>query len=167
MTASARRRTTRTGLHLAALVVLAASMAGCTPSAPGPTDGSVAPSATQSVATPTPTPDPVLVPGGSAEQNKAFFDATNAAVIAGSADANGRSFIDALSGAGFDKSAMEVTADATSIGLAADSVQFSVTIGQDCLIGQYGPKSGGYHSIIAKPIATGACLVGQTVAIDW
>jgi hypothetical protein len=115
----------------------------------------------------TPTPDPVFVPSGSAEENRAFFDWTASAVITSDPDAKGRDFIDALVAAGFSKSDMQVTPDETSIGLAADSVQFSVKIGDLCLVGQYGPKSDGYHGDLVAPIATGACLVGRTRTIDW
>ncbi|WP_437440988.1 DUF6993 domain-containing protein [Rathayibacter oskolensis] len=37
---------------------------------------------------------------------------------------------------------MQLTADETSVGLEADSVQVSVRMSDACLIGQYGPKSG-------------------------
>lgn len=167
MTAVPRSRAGRAAsLALGALIVVGA-LAGCTP-APGPAP-SGAPSVSSSSVQPSApaAPAPVLVPGGTAEQNKAFFDATNAAVVTADSGAGGRAFIDALVTAGFDKAAMEVTSDTTSIGLDADSVQFAVKVGEDCLVGQYGPKSGGYHGIIAKPIATGRCLVGQTVTIDW
>ena len=36
-----------------------------------------------------------------------------------------------------------------------------------CLIGQYGPASGGYHSAVRPALGTGGCLVGQTRPIDW
>ena len=37
----------------------------------------------------------------------------------------------------------------------------------ECLIGQYGPASGGYHSAVRPALGTGGCLVGQTRPIDW
>jgi hypothetical protein len=72
---------------------------------------------------------------------------------------------DGLAAGGFDKSTMQVTADTTSIGRDADSVQFSVLWGQDCLIGQV--SGAGYTSQTAPVLGTGACLVGSTRAIDW
>lgn len=111
-------------------------------------------------------PASAFVPEGSAADNKAIFDLTNVAVVAAASDAQGQDFVAALVAVGFPKDAMQLTADGTSVGLDADSVQFSVKIGPDCLIGQYGPHSGGYHGIIAAPIATGACLVGRTTSID-
>ncbi|NQX27606.1 hypothetical protein HQQ81_09655 [Microbacteriaceae bacterium VKM Ac-2854] len=168
MTATPRFRAGRISVVLASALVIVASLAACTPSAdPQPNASADATSSAAPTPVSTPTPDPVFVPGGTAEQNKAYFDWSNAKVVAADSAAKGRSFIDSLVAAGFDKAAMEVTPDATSIGLDADSVQFSVKIGEDCLVGQYGPKSGGYHGIVAKPIATGKCLVGQTATIDW
>jgi hypothetical protein len=53
------------------------------------------------------------------------------------------------------------------VDLPADSVQFAVLFAGDCLIGQYGPASGGYHSAVGPALATGGCLVGETRPIDW
>ena len=95
----------------------------------------------------------------------AHFDEVNTATVAADARPGGRAVVDALVGAGFDKSTMQVTADTTSIGRDADSVQFSVLWGQDCLIGQV--SGAGYSSQTAPVLGTGACLVGSTRAIDW
>ncbi len=45
---------------------------------------------------------------------------------------------------------MQVTADRTTVDLQADSVQFAVLFEGECLVGQYGPASGGYHSAVAS-----------------
>ena len=146
-----------------------AALAGCTPASPAPTT-----SATTRVASPTATASatpsaavPVLAPTLSAERNQPYFDLVNNKVIAANAGAGGRDFIDALVAAGFDKAAMQVTPDRTAVNLAADSVQFSVLFNEKCLVGQYGPASGGYHSVVVSPTAQGACLVGSTRPIDW
>lgn len=121
--------------------------------------------------TPTPTSTapaaPALVPGGTASQNLPYFDKVNQATIAANAGAHGRDFIDALVAAGFTKSDMQVTADTTTIGLTANSIQFSVQLGDTCLIGQYGADAGGYESTTSATLATGGCLIGQTRPIDW
>ncbi|WP_426623836.1 DUF6993 domain-containing protein [Leifsonia sp. McL0607] len=150
-------------------LVLAVVLSGCTPTSP------VAPTSTSSASvdssTPIPTssaaPAPVLVPGGKATQNLPFFDKVNQATIAANAGAKGRDFIDALVAAGFSKSDMQVTADTTTIGLKANSIQFSVKLGDTCLIGQYGADAGGYESTTSATLATGGCLIGQTRTIDW
>ncbi len=152
---------------LAVPVALTMALAACTPD-PAPT-----PSATVAV-TPTPTPadtaTPTAVagalnPAGTAADNKAFFDATNQALIAANPAAGGVDFTSNLRTNGFDITAMQVTPDITTVGVAADSIQFSVRWGADCLIGQYG--QGVYTSSVMPALGTGSCLVGQTRAIDW
>jgi hypothetical protein len=108
-----------------------------------------------------------LRPELSAGENLAFFDSVNLGIVAANPEAGGRDFIDALISAGFDTSQMEVTADRTTVDLQADSVQFAVLFQGECLVGQYGPASGGYHSAVRPALGTGGCLVGQTRPIDW
>ncbi|MFF2051589.1 DUF6993 domain-containing protein [Leifsonia sp. NPDC058194] len=147
-----------------AAAVVALALAGCTPG--------TTPTATPS-ATPTPTatatgaPAPELVPGGTAQQNLPFFNKVNTATLAANPDAKGRDFIDALVAAGFTKADMQVTVDTTTIGLKANSIQFSVKMGDTCLIGQNGADAGGYNSMTTPVLSTGACLIGQTRPIDW
>lgn len=167
-------RRARANSHLlvsaAGLVLLAGSLAGsligCVSATPVPATTAPTASSTPS-ATSTPAGEPALVPGGTAEQNLPFFDKVNRATLAANPAAKGRDFIDALVAAGFDKSAMQLTVDTTTIGLAANSVQFSVRLDGGCLIGQNGADAGGYNSMTAPPLATGGCLIGQTRAIDW
>ncbi|MFB6609312.1 hypothetical protein ACFCVO_03260 [Agromyces sp. NPDC056379] len=110
---------------------------------------------------------PEFRPELSATENLAYFDWVNGGVVAANASAGGRDFIDALVAGGFDKAQMQVTSDTTTEGKPADSVQFSVLFQGECLIGQYGPASGGYHGAVRPPLGTGTCLVGQTRPIDW
>lgn len=147
-------------------VAIIMGVAGCTTQAPEPT---LAPTTTAPAASTSPEPSapPTLRPELSASENLAFFDSVGQAVVAANPEAGGRDFIDALVAAGFDKAQMQVTADRTTIDLEADSLQFSVLFQGECLIGQYGPKSGGFHSAVRPVLATGTCLVGQTRPIDW
>ena len=117
--------------------------------------------------TSTPTEQPVHVAGGTAEQNKPIFDATNQQYFtaAGNVIPEGRGVIDNLVSVGFDKSAMQVTPDRTAIDLPVDSLIFSVLIGDECLVGQFGAL--GYSTIVAPKLATGSCLIGLTRTIDW
>ncbi|NRD07750.1 DUF6993 domain-containing protein [Rathayibacter agropyri] len=147
-------------LHALVACALAAVLSGCTEPAPR------APVATHTGsegASPTPA---VYVPGGTAEQNLPVFDQVLRAVAEPDPQVPGATVVQALTSAGFSREAMQVTADETSVGLDADSVQVSVRLGDSCLLGQYGPKSGGVHAVVAAPIATGACLVGRTVPLD-
>ncbi len=154
-------------LALAGAAILV-GIAGCT-GAPSPSASPVPTGAPPSSAAPAPSPSaaPVLRPELSAGENLAYFDSVNLAVIAANESAAGRDFIDALVAAGFDKSQMEVTADRTTVDLQADSLQFAVLFQGECLIGQYGPASGGYHSAVRPALGSGGCLVGETRPIDW
>jgi hypothetical protein len=150
----------------AALIV---GVAGCT-AAPPPSPSaapSTAPSASPDPAPAGASPAPTLRPDLPASENLPFFDAVNLGVVAANPSAGGRDFIDALVAAGFDRSQMEVTADRTTVDLQADSVQFAVLFGAECLVGQYGPASDGYHSAVRPALGTGGCLVGETRPIDW
>ncbi|MFB9309539.1 hypothetical protein BJY17_001000 [Agromyces hippuratus] len=147
-------------------VAMLVGLTACTFDDPEPTGPSTArptPSAPGAAAPTAPEFRPEL----SATENQPYFDWVNGGVIAANAAAGGRDFIDALAAAGFDKAQMQVTADTTTIGDPADSVQFSVLFQGECLVGQYGPKSDGYHGAVRPPLGTGTCLVGQTRPIDW
>lgn len=148
-------------------LALAVALSACS----SPSPNTPTPTASTPVASPTPTATvpaaPVLVPNGTASQNLPYFDKVNNATIAANAGAQGRDFVDALVAAGFPKKDMQLTADTTTIGLMANSIQFSVQLGATCLIGQYGADAGGYQSMTTATLATGGCLIGQTRPIDW
>jgi hypothetical protein len=172
MRQATRGATTRRAATLATIAVVGAlvlALAGCVsaPSVPKPTETIVAP--TQSpTSNPTPTPTasiPQFLPDGSATDNLPYFDYVNRRVLAQNPNAVGADFINALITAGFAKSDMQVTADRTSVNLPAGSIQFSVKIQGECIIGQNGAGSDGYHSEVTPPLSTGNCLVGDTVPI--
>ena len=147
-------------------VVLVAGLAGCAPERslePEPTVTTVAPQPEPTVA---PSFDPLLT----AEENLAYFDSVNRATIKTEQDAGqparrGKKLINGLVAAGFPKDLMEVTPDGTAIGLDSDNVQFSVKVGSECLIGQFGNV--GYNSTVAPVLGTGNCLIGVTRPINW
>lgn len=158
-------------MTLALVVVLGVGtvITACTqtPPEPKPSHAVTAPAQTQKpTPSPTPTSVPVLHPDQSAAGNLAYFNHVNQALLARKPKAKGRDFIDALTAAGFSKSAMQVTADATTIGLVAQSIQFSVEINGGCLIGQLGTQTG-YRSEVTPVLATGKCLIGETRPINW
>lgn len=153
------------------MALLGLGLVGCTGASPAPAPTqtrAASPSATPG-ATPAaePAPEPTLAPGLSASENLDFFDHVSHGVLRADKTAGGRAFIDALVAGGFDKSEMEVTFDRTRVDLAADSIQFSVRINDECLIGQNGPATDGYHSMVADVLGSGTCLVGGTRQIDW
>ncbi|QHC70429.1 hypothetical protein [Rathayibacter sp. VKM Ac-2801] len=156
-----RNRAARIAVVLGGLAVC---LAGCTPpSAPDPVISSSAAEAPAPAESSAPV---AFVPDGTTEQNLPVFEQTLRAAAEPDPEVSGSSVVDALVAAGFARESMQLTADETSVGLDADSVQVSVKLGESCLIGQYGPKSGGVRAVIAAPIATGACLVGRTVPIE-
>ncbi|MGR0219342.1 DUF6993 domain-containing protein [Agromyces sp. ZXT2-6] len=149
-------------------------LTGCATADPAPSATPTATVEADSAPRPVPTTiappenvDLVLRPELSAAENLAFFDSVNRAVIAADPSAGGRAFIDALVAAGFDRAGMQVTADTTTLGEPADSIQFAVGLGPDCLVGQYGAKSDGYQSAVRPALGTGGCLIGDTRPIDW
>lgn len=126
------------------------------------------PSASPTGPTPTATASgPVLHPDGTAEENLPLFTAVTEEVWASKDKAKGRAYIDALVAAGFDKSAMQVTKDKSTIGNPAESLQFSVLWGDECLIGQVGPATGDPVTVVMPRIEGGTCLIGETRPIDW
>lgn len=148
-----------------ATAVAALLITGCS-AQPAPSPATSAPTAPGS-SSPTPAPEPSFDAAAPADEARIFFDTVNRATLTSNPAASGRDFVDALSTAGFDRTAMELTADETTIGNAADSIQFSVRWGESCLIGQNGPAVGGYHSTLAPVLGTGRCLIGSTRPIDW
>ncbi len=160
----ARRGTLLAGLLLAFAIVTTACSGTVTPA---PSSPSSTPAISAPTASETPPPAaPVLVPGGTADENLPFFAATIGAVASGPDSVSGRAYIDALVAAGFDKAAMQVTPDQTTIGNPAETIQFSVRWQGECLIGQVGPSTGTPVAVV-EPAVGDTCLVGNTRAIDW
>ncbi len=110
---------------------------------------------------------PGLVPGGTADENLPYFTLVTQQVWSGPERMAGRAYIDALVSAGFDKDHMQVTRDQTSIGNAADSIQFSVAWGEECLIGQAGAAFPEPVTVVLPILEGGTCLIGDTRPIDW
>lgn len=148
---------------VALVVTVGVGLAACTP-APEPDPSadvvSPAPDAT--------TEEPVLLPEGSADDNLPVFTAVTAQVWAASGSSSGRAYVDALVAAGFDKAAMQVTHDLSTVQNPAESMQFSVRWGADkCLVGQVGPSTGDPVTMVMDQLAEGRCLIGTTRTIDW
>lgn len=80
---------------------------------------------------------------------------------------SGRAYVDALVAAGFDKAAMEVTYDRTTIDDPAESIMFSVQWGDECLVGQVGPVTGDPVTAVLPVVPESGCLIGNTRPIDW
>ena len=151
-------------LALPLAVMIALGAAACTPAEDPAATPSTAPTPT---AAPTDTA-PVLVPDGSAADNLPLFAQITQAVWGTDERASGRAYIDALVAAGFDRSAMQVTFDQTSIGDPVDSLQFSVRWDDaECLVGQVGPSVPAPTALVLPVLGNDRCLLGATRPIDW
>ncbi len=147
---------------LAATAVAATVLAGCAPEPvpkPTPTD-----SPTAGADAPA---EPTYLPNGSAEDNLPIFTEVTERVWASDHRNQGRAYVDALVDAGFDKEAMQVTADLSTVQRQAESILFSVKWGSECLIGQVGPETGDPLATVMDAVGEGVCLIGNTREIDW
>ncbi len=149
---------------LGTTVLAAALLAGCAPEPPDQTQ-SEAPSDT---AEPTEAPTPTeFDPDGTAEDNLPLFSEIVNDVWASDDNIHGRVYIDALVDKGFDRTQMQVTSDITTIEWPAESIMFSVRVGEECLVGQIGPETGDPVAIVQPALGEGVCLLGNTREIDW
>ena len=159
-----RRRSMAAALGL---LVIATTVTACTPTATPPGSETASATATTSASPqPSASPDATLDPQGTASDNQAFFDSVNRATLADNPSTGGRGMVDALVAAGFDKALMQLTPDTTVGGRDADSIQFSVRFGDDCLIAQFGAAIA-YVSTVGPALNDGSCLIGTTRPIDW
>ncbi|MEO6941641.1 MAG: hypothetical protein ABI238_02845 [Terrimesophilobacter sp.] len=111
-----------------------------------------------------PDAEPTMLPGGTALANRAYFDFVNQRLLAVNKNPSDLAIVSNLEKAGFAKAALEVTPDKTSeLRRPTDSIEFSVLIGDSCLIGQF--EANGYHSIVGPVLSGGRCLIGKTQTI--
>lgn len=109
----------------------------------------------------------MFVPDGTAADNLPLFREVTHRVWNSPDASAGRAYVDALIAAGFDRSAMQVTEDVSTVGNRAESIQFAVRWGDECLVGQVGPATGEPVVAALPVLAEGACLIGRTRPIDW
>ncbi|MFS0893636.1 DUF6993 domain-containing protein [Microbacterium sp. 179-I 3D3 NHS] len=155
----------RTAVLVTAFAAVVVPLSACTSSPAGP------PSPSPAVATPSPDAAPSAPsfdPDGTAEDNLGIFRHVAEEIWATDQRGSGRAYIDALTAAGFDRGAMQVTQDRSTVGNPAESLQFSVRWGaEECLIGQVGPSTGQVVAAVMPQLAEGRCLIGATRPIDW
>jgi hypothetical protein len=146
-------------------VVVALAVTGCTSASPAPAPTTSAPAASSTPES-TPTPAATFGPDATTAVALAHFDTTVQTLLKTDPQPHGRDVIDALVAAGFDKKAMELTPDDTTIGRNVDSIEFSVLWqNKDCIVGQVGGS--GFGSSSAPKLSTGKCLIGNTRSINW
>lgn len=154
------RRAGRSAVVVAALAVSAA-LAGCS-AAPS---GGVSPAQSAWTVRPTAAPSGGTSTGGAAAEKKAQFDRAVESVLSTDPKATGQKVAAALEAAGFARSSVQFSASRTSADLAPGSVIVAAQVGSTCLIGQWGPAVGGYHSVVAPALGAGGCLVGAGTSV--
>lgn len=146
------------------------TLAGCVGAvdapSPLPTDAAPTAAPTSSPGGQTASPVPRLVPDGTAAENLPMFASVVDAVWTSETPLQGSAYIDALATEGFAIADMERTADLSTVGEPAESIQFSVRWADECLIGQVGPGFEAPVTIVAPLLAEGTCLVGATVPVE-
>lgn len=146
--------------------VVALTLAGCVLAAPsGVAGGDPTSSTPDPTGTGSPSGPPTYNAKGNAAANLAYFKLVGGKKIGPHPSITGKTIVKDLVAAGFDKKAMEITPDKTSIGLTAWNIEFSVKMNKTCLIGQAGNV--GFNAFAAPLLASGKCLVGTTRKIDW
>ena len=154
------------GASLVVIAMVGVALVGCSPAQQAPMPVPEPSTSSSASAKPEAIEVPKMLPGGTALANRGFFDYVNDKLFASNAKPGGKAIIDNLVAAGFDKGAMQITPDKTSVlRLDADSIVFSVRIEKDCLIGQI--SGHGYHSTVGPVLSDGVCLAGKTRPIDW
>jgi hypothetical protein len=149
-----------------ALLVTALALVACAPvdSSPTPTQtltGTPTPTPTPAE---TPIPDPELVPGGTAGQNRPYFDFVLSTLVEASPEPASLEIVDTLEAAGFERAAMAVTPEKTRVGDPADSILVAVIVSGQCLLGQIAEEA--VTTELADLLGTGKCLVGRTLSLD-
>lgn len=150
-------------LAVAGSLALAVTLlVGCAPTASDPTPTATA--APTPTPTPTPTPDPELVEGGTAGQNRPYFEFVLGGVLEATSQPTSQQLMTALVDAGFAREAIEITADRTRVNDPADSILISILIDGQCLLGQV--IEGDLVTDLADVLGTGRCLVGRAASLD-
>jgi hypothetical protein len=149
-----------------ALLVTALTLVACAPvdNRPTPTQtltGTPTPTLTPAE---TPIPDPELVPGGTAGQNRPYFDFVLSTLVEASPEPASLEIVDTLEAAGFERAAMAVTPEKTRVGDPADSILVAVIVSGQCLLGQIAEEA--VTTELAGLLGTGKCLVGRTLSLD-
>jgi hypothetical protein len=108
---------------------------------------------------------PEFIEGGTALENQPYADYIIQSVLA-DAESNraGPAVAEALESAGFVRENMELTPDVSLIQLPVDSTTVAIRVDTECFIGQWGKDW--YVSQVEPVLATGLCLVGETVSLD-
>ncbi|HWL01425.1 MAG TPA: hypothetical protein VNQ52_03525 [Microbacteriaceae bacterium] len=154
---------------IAAALLAVGALVGCAggaPTAPAratPTAPTTAPPTIAPGVEVLPTAAPELHPGGTAEQNKLFWDATIDSYWQRFGLGSTQTMIDLLLSNGFDPAILEITYDYTAIGLGVDSIEVSARFSDACLLAVV--RNERYATAVMPILGTGLCLVGDQYPI--
>ncbi|WP_110589093.1 DUF6993 domain-containing protein [Microbacterium suaedae] len=151
----------------ALITVLALTACGPVGGTAEPTPDATPSAEPSTSADPTPTSDPVaFVAEGSARDNLPVFLAVLEQAWESDGRAEGRTYVDLLVETGFDKSAMQVSKDLSTVGNPAETMMVSVKWSETaCLVGQFGPDTPQPVATVLEP-TDGVCIPGETAAIE-
>ena len=154
---------------IAAALLAIGTLAGCSlfgspsPATPTPTPTVTTPPTIDPGVEVLPTAAPELHPGGTAEQNKLFWDAAIASYWDRFRLGSTQTMIDHLVGSGFDPGILEITYDYTAIGLGVDSIEVSARFSDACLLAVV--RGERWATAVMPILGTGLCLVGDQYPI--
>lgn len=116
-----------------------------------------------------PAEPPQFYPEGTADDNLPYFAEVLRAFGEEAEPVAGVPIVDAVSAAGFDRQAMQVSFDKSQTNLDADSIYVSVRWGTECLIGQVVAGDRSTYAVVEPAVGPNQdiCLIGNTRAIDW
>ena len=108
---------------------------------------------------------PKLIPNGTPKENLPYFLSIMNTAYQNSTDADTTSEEMAayLVNAGFDAGTMQISENATALGLNPDAKYVSVEFGGECLVGTWGSSLTSPTAIVLPLLPQGGCLLGGTV----
>lgn len=160
------RRRDSAGATLALTLLAMTVLAGCAPWGESP-EPNESVTATQEPEHDDTSAKSEFDPDGSAEDNLGLFTKVVEKVWKSDDNVHGRAYVDALVDKGFDKDEVQLTSDVTTIDWPAETIMFSVRVGDGCLVGQVGPDTGDPVTTVEPVLADGVCMLGNTRDIDW
>jgi len=152
------RRALLSGIAVGVAVTLAACASNEMP-VPSTTASST-PSATAK-----PRNSPKLIVDGTPKQNLPYFlSIMNAAYESSSgADTASEEMAAYLVNAGFDGASMQISENATALGLVPDAKYVSTIFNGECLVGTWGSSLTAPTAVVLPVLPQGGCLLGGTV----
>ena len=104
-----------------------------------------------------------FIPEGSAEGNLPYFAQVLENAGAGAPGSELATILEALTTAGFDPATISHTAASSKIELPVDSISLSVTVKEQCLIGQFSTT---WLETQVAPLTPTGCLIGDIVELE-